>query len=756
MSSVGLLFASILTFHAGSALWSVEAIEPNVLHVHVAPQGRSTPRTLVIDPHPNWPGARVTITRSADRVVLMTDEMSVKVSASSASLEVDDHSGAALVNDLSVSGRSLALTSGSAGPFYGIDNTSLPGNNVDARQDVRVGLYRVGGVVSAGHQGDGGAPLIYTSHYGVLVDSDGGEFSISGSNVRFHRGSRPDTEFFVIVGDPKRVMRAIADISGHAPMMPKWSLGFINSQWGSNQAELEQIVREYRTRQEPIDAFIMDFDWKAWGEDDYGEWRWNAKNFPGGPSGGFAREMSAQGVKLVGIFKPRILTQNASGSATQAASFAFAHHLFFSWQQPYPEYFSKRPALDIDFSKPLARSWYWQHMVAAYQTGIVGFWNDEADAIGGPSDSGFAQFPNFQHFNMQRGMYEGARALGNRRVWSISRNFYLGAQRYAYGEWSGDLETGFDSMREQAIRMLGTVDLGEPHWSMDTGGFDGHPSDENYARWMQMSAFVPIMRVHGTFGEKRQPWVYGQQAERVARAALELRHRMMPYMYSYELQAHETGAGIVRPLFWDYPDDGNAPYVTDQWMFGDELMVAPIFGEGQAHRSIYLPKGTWLDFLRGTKYAGEQTIRYDVDPNAWGEIPLFVHEGAIVLSQDVEQYVGEHPQSKIYCDVFPSATESSFTYYDDDGETYDYERGVYYEQRISSIRRGAGVAVELTPASGSYRPALQTYELRVHGIAGRSVVVDGSAFTGWRAATDRFGAVTTIDVPAASRTIYVL
>ncbi len=145
--------------------------------------------------------------------------------------------------------------------------------------------------------------------------------------------------------------------------------------------------------------------------------------------------MRDKGIKLVGIFKPRILLRNAHGNVTAAAQYADDHKLFFDWEQPRNDYFSERPAQDIDFSKPLARSWFWDHMVPAYRSGIQYFWNDEADT----DTIDNTLFPNFQNANMERAMYEGARSTGDQRVWSINRNFYLGAQRYAYAEWSGDI-----------------------------------------------------------------------------------------------------------------------------------------------------------------------------------------------------------------------------------------------------------------------------------------------------------------------------
>ncbi len=710
----------------------VQAIETNIVRVHLQIPKHQSARTLVVDPHARWPGASVRIDRSSERTRIATGALSVTMYKNPVRLEIDDADGKRLLWESSehdIRAHAVRLRYAPAGAFYGIDNTSLPGNNVDARQDIRNGLLRNGGgTVSAGRQGDGGAPLAYTSRYGILIDSDGGAFTIDNDWIAFTGDSRADIEFFVIVGDPKAIMRGVADISGHPPMIPKWSLGFLNSQWGSSQRQVERIVSTYRAKHIPLDAFILDFDWKAWGEDDYGEWRWNSTHgagnvrpdlFPGGASGKFGREMEAAGVKLAGIFKPRILLSNSRGTVDAAAKYAFAHHLFFSWQRPYAEYFSGRRARDIDFAKAAARTWFWQHTLPAYHAGIAGFWNDEADAIGD------VQFPNFQHENMERAMYDGARAVGNERVWSLNRNFYLGAQRYAYGEWSGDIETSFDSMREQAIRMLGTIDLGEPHWSMDTGGFDGHPSPENYSRWMQFAALTPIMRVHGTYGEKRQPWVYGPQAQAVATAAIDLRYRLLPYIYAYEWQAHTSGVGVVRPLVWDFTHDKNAPYVTDEWMFGEQLLAAPVLGEGQAHRSIYLPKGIWFDFFRGTRYQGPETLAYGVDARTWNDMPLFVREGAIIPMQPVEQYTAQHSPARITLEIFPSRLPSSFLYYDDDGHTYAYEHGAYFQQQLRVVADGPVVRFRAELPSGTFRPALRTYELHIHGIAARQLWIDG-------------------------------
>jgi alpha-glucosidase len=202
-------------------------------------------------------------------------------------------------------------------------------------------------------------------------------------------------------------------------------------------------------------------------------------------------------------------------------------------------------------------------------------------------------------------------------------------------------------------------------------------------------------------------------------------------------------------------------------MFGDALLVAPILAEGQAHRSIYLPRGKWIDYFRGQQYEGHQMVTYSVDPDTWKDIPLFIRQGAIIPSQDVQQYVGERPVSRVYVDVFPASEETTFTYYDDDGLTYAYEKGAYYKQQFSTRDEGAQVRLNAAMPAGTYKPALHEYEVRLHGVLARSLTIDGSetrryadlpqlesqAAEGWTVGSDRFGDVTCVKVMAGGAKI---
>jgi len=617
---------------------------------------------------------------------------------------------------------------------YGLgDNGRLPRSN---------GLFRNAGAhVAASAQGDGGAPLAYTTHWGVLIDSIDGDFANEDGTLEFSHDSRKSVEAYIVLGPPKRTLKVATLLTGNSPMPPKWALGFMNSQWKTTEDEVKSIVATYRQKQIPIDAFIMDFDFKAWGEDNFGEFRWNSQNNPGnyepdkyldGQSGLFGKEMAAQGIHLVGIMKPRVIVENADHTPTKQAMEANANGWWLH-SKPYTDYFSHRLANDFDFSKPEVRKFYWEHAKDLFDTGISGWWNDEADD----------GFPSLGFFHMQESLYEGQRSVSNRRVWSLNRNFYLGAQRMAFGTWSGDIGTGFDVMRDQEVRMLAMLDLDQPMWSMDTGGFGGHPTPENYTRWMEFSSVVPIMRVHNTYGEHRQPWLYGPVAEAAATKAIRWRYAMFPSLYSWQHDAYLTGLGIARPLFWEFPDDPGSANVTDSWMLGDSILVSPVNQEGQTKKSIYLPPGRWISFplavmVRapeeegGTGMAvpetidGGATIDVTTDATTWSDLPMFVRSGSILASQPVLQYMAEKPITQITLDVWPDASHAAkFTVYDDDGETYAYEHGAFFAQAVSATQSGTVTTISFERPKGAYRTAIRSYRVRVHGSASGTATLNG-------------------------------
>jgi hypothetical protein len=352
-------------------------------------------------------------------------------------------------------------------------------------------------------------------------------------------------------------------------------------------------------------------------------------------------------------------------------------------------------------------------------------------------------------------------------MWSLNRNFYLGAQRYAYGLWSGDIRSGFDSMAAQAIRMLAAINVGEMRWGMDSGGFDGTPSPENYARWIQFSAFVPVCRVHGVIFQHRQPWRYGPVAEEIAKDAIRRRYRLAPYIYAADHDACETGIGIVRPLMMQFPDDPGSADICDQWMFGDALLVAPVLkplgtGNGESTiRHLYLPPGKWIDYFRGDTFSGPQTINYSLNPDSLADVPVFIRAGSVIVSTDVVPSIAAAKPTQLYLDAFPAADRASQTIYDDDGSTYAYEKGNSCTQTITTYDDGKSAGLIVGGKKGTFTSTIKTYLARVHGRAATEVTCDNASLpkanspaaleampSGWTIDTDVYGPATLIKLPA--------
>ncbi|OOG36408.1 TIM-barrel domain-containing protein [Rhodanobacter sp. C05] len=737
-----------IMINLGTDRLSIRFVAPNIVHVHYQQDGQGNAPALVIDSDAQ-PSTfeQVRDEDSAGVISLATDRGSVHWDQQRRQLRIEDaqQRSVLLQTDIdSLQHGRLNLEHGPRDALYGI-------GGYNATENAAAGLLRSGHVpATAGEQGHAGAPFVWsTAGYGVLLDSDGAHFTLKPTTLSMSDPVRKDPDYYIVLGTPAEIFGALAQLSGRTPLFPKWAMGFTNSQWGIDQKELLQIVDTYRTRHIPLDNFTFDFDWKAWGEDDYGEFRWNATKFPDGPDGKLKAELDQRGIHLTGIMKPRVHVDTVEGR------YATAHDLWRPGEEATPDYFSHKPVKDIDFDKPAARAWFFNDALKhSFATGIVGWWNDEADNT--PS--------NTQFLNMQRALYDGQRAISNQRVWSINRNFWLGSQRYAYGLWSGDIPTGFASMAGQRARMLSAINVGAMQWGMDGGGFkDGTPTPENYARWIEFGAFTPIFRVHGDFGQKRQPWVYGTTAEKATTDAIRLRYALIPYIYSYEYQRRVNGVGLVRPLLFDWPNDPNVRNNVDAWLFGDYLLVSPVVEPGQTSKDIYLPAGRWTDWFSGKVYQGGQTIHLAIDNQHWGDIPLFIREGAIIPTQPAMDYVGQKPITQLDVDVFPDTQRSAFDYYDDDGDTYDYEHGAYFSQSLSVQQQGDVVHFDTTASAGSFKPALKFYLLKIHGDAATAVTSASGALSsfasldalqqsqgeGWASGHDRYGTVTWVRVNAA-------
>ena len=766
------------------------AADDNILKVNYRPNGATSgPSTPIIDPNLSWSAVGATIDTAGDPILITTSAMRIEIAKTPARMTVKKADGTTLLWEPAGGGvfyDGVRFQHAASHNVYGIRSyNAFDGEGDLLRNDSNHAAH-------AGEQGDAGGPFLWsTAGYGVLVDSDGGypytnsttgqlEFYYGGTPTEGRRYAKTNVEYYIMLGNPYEIMGAYSKISGQAPLMPKWSLGFSNFEWGINQGELEDSVEKYRAKDIPIDGYALDYDWKKYGEDDYGEFEWNTANFPDASTTALKSDMDAQGIKMIGITKPRVVTLDFGGNRTDQYYDAQSGGYWYPGHSEYTDYFIPVTVRSVDPYNSATRTWLWQNSEDALDKGIVGWWNDETDKV----SSGAAQywFGNFMTGHWSQAFYEGQRAYTDDalRVWQTARTYYPGAQRYATSLWSGDIGIQFQKgehvpwasgMKDQRAVMLSSVNLGQAKWGMDAGGFNqengtvGNPTPELYARWLQFGAVTPVFRVHGNYNQQRQPWYYGSTAEEVSKSAIRFRYSLMPYMYAYERSAYENGAGLVRPLLFDYPSDPNVANHTDAWMFGDWLMVAPVVDKQQKNKSIYLPAGTWTDYFRGVTYSGGQTISYPLNSETWTDIPVFIKKGAIIPSQKVQDYVGQQAADTVDVDVFPDTEATTFTYYEDDGSTYDYEGGETFKQALTAQDNGGGgYAFSVGEKSGTYAQEADYYLVKLHGKAGTSVTLGGSAMSsyadlnalkaaggeGWTTGKDVYGLVTYVKLAAGA------
>lgn len=313
----------------------------------------------------------------------------------------------------------------------------------------------------------------------------------------------------------------------------------------------------------------------------------------------------------------------------------------------------------------------------------------------------------------------------DQRIFQMTRSAYAGLQRYTFG-WTGDSGNGDDVTRgwgqlANQVPLILSAGLGLiPFITTDITGYCGEITDypamkELFIRWMQFGVFNPLSRLHHEGNTAVEPWLFGPEAAQIAKEAIEFKYRHFPYIYTYAREAYDKGYPIMRPLFMEYPDDPETFGTDEQFMFGEELLVAPVVKKGAVTKNVYFPEGTWIDYNdKKTIYQGEEWHTVKAPLNC---TPVFVKAGSIIPTMPVMQYIGEKENYPVYFDVFPSATEKSqFSLYEDQGENLGYQRNEYSRTTVSLETTANGYLLKISPREeNKYTPAAtRNFIFRIH------------------------------------------
>jgi len=528
--------------------------------------------------------------------------------------------------------------------------------------------------------------LVSNKGYGLFWDNPSvGNFTSTASSTKYTSAEGDIVDYYFFYGPSiDQVIAGYRTATGAAPLFPKWAYGLFQSKdhYGS-QSEVLDVVSGYRNAKIPVDAVVQ--DWDYWDPYSWGSYIMDPSRYKD-PKAMLTTMHTSNVHGMISIWpeyqqmsnppaavdgendQDNYNALNAMTSPTKALYSSGASHHFYDtfnaaartlvYQQIYDRLIGKYgwDAIWADNTEP-----------QAYPDSVDVSSQDTALGKG-------ALFINAYPLQHSKALYEGWRKVGpsTKRVYILTRSAWAGIQRYSASEWSGDIQADLATFVKQIPAGLSYGLSGMPYWTTDIGGYFGTPSEELFTRWFQFGAFCSVFRIHGQAPKE----LYGSQWSATGKANLlavdTLHYRLMPYLYSLAWKTTNEGYTIMRHLVFDYPKDTKVFGIADQFMYGPALLVNPVITTGATSRSVYLPAGTWYDFWTGSTATGGTIVTANAPLS---QIPLYVRAGSIVPMGPMIEYATQSAdplEIRIY-----KGQDGSFTLYEDEGDTYNYETGKY-------------------------------------------------------------------------------
>ena len=687
-----LIFAEEQIKIAGrAARISVASISPHTVRIRITESGAASTLNdgAVLEAQLRQPATRKSI--AGPRVSIEHSPVAIKISDSAGrpvqQLGIDEETGAVTFT----LGDGPILGMGEGGPQFDRRGNLDPMRNGQGGYHLRTHGGRV--------------PiqwLIGTSGWAMFVHQPLATFDLTGSQGKLTandpKAALPIDIFVVNVKEPAQAMAEYARITGHPEMPPLWSLGYQQShRTMTSRDEILSVARTFREKNLPCDALIYlgtGFCPSGWNTEN-GSFQFNRRVFPDPKN--ILDEFHRMNFRVV--LHAVILTRTLQGTVRDACSL---------------------PRFD-----ETEVSCYWDAHRKDFALGVDGWWPDEGDPLDAAS-----------RLTRNRMYYEGPQLdRPNQRPYALHRNGYAGMQRYAPFLWSGDVYSTWETLRNHVPVAINTGLSGVPFWGTDTGGFvpTKEFNGELFVRWFQFSAFCPLFRGHGRDWKLRLPWQwntgelgpneisnYGEAAnpdpselhnpdvEPICRKYLELRYRLLPYLYTAVRESHETGLPIMRALWLHYPNDSKAVSRGDEYLWGRDILVAPVTEKGATLKTVYLPEGDWYDFWTEERVEGGREVNRPVD---LATIPLYVRAGAILPFGPIKQFTNEKSEEPLTLVVYPGA-EPSGTMYEDDGSSFDYRRGEWMKLGARWDSGRHKLSVHMLPGSRMLPPLRRKMEFR--------------------------------------------
>ncbi len=655
--------------------------------------------------------AKWKLSDSKGEVILRTDEIQARVDRATGALSFLDPAGHVLLQE-AAQGRQIApaRVAGAAVTSCALSFEMTPDEGIYGLGQHQRGVWNYltnGSVRLAQANTDVGVPVITSSKGYMLlwdnpaittISSSAAGDSNSGQKIlRWSSEAGKAIDYYFCYGDGTiaTAMTAYRHLTGEAPLMPEWELGFWQcKERYASQEELLGVATKLRDLKVPVDGIIQ--DWQYWppGTNTWGSHLFDPARYPD-PVAMFKELHQMHYHTLISVWAKFDLGSknseelNAVGGMFPQVTRYVSPPGQGQWYDPFAT---------------VGRQTYWKQMRdQLFDKGADGWWLDAPE----PEINGMAfrsyqtpMGPGYTVYNAyplmhSMGIYQGQRATTDKqRVVILTRSAYAGQQRNSAITWSGDITGTWQVLKNQIPAGLNFSLSGIPYWNTDTGGFFGSretgnasPSSplyqEFFARWFQFSAFCPMFRVHGSYGTRpgKEIWRFDEKTQGILRNYLDLRYRLLPYLYSVAWDVTSDGGTFMRPLVMDFPKDPQVLDIGNQYLFGPAIMVTPVTSPGATNCPVYLPAGgaRWYDFWTGETSPAGQRVEAASPVET---LPLFVRPGSIIPMGPFLQYSSEKPADPIELRIYRGA-DGKFTLYEDEGDTYNYEKGKYATIPIS-------------------------------------------------------------------------
>ncbi|WP_141432317.1 glycoside hydrolase family 31 protein [Bacillus sp. 03113] len=543
----------------------------------------------------------------------------------------------------------------------------------------------------------------------------------SEKDIYSFSAEKGELDYFVMAGPtPKQVLEQYTYLTGRMPIPPKWAIGYHQSRYSyETEAEVRELASKFIEKEIPLDAIYLDIHYM----DDYRVFTFDRDRFPNPQK--LILDLKEVGIHVIPIVDPGV-KEDPEYSIYQEGILKDHFCKYIEGNVYHGDVWPGNSAFP-DFINSDVRKWWGEKHQFYADLGIEGIWNDMNEPsvfneqktmdvkvthnLDGKLKT-HREMHNTYGFYMGEATYEGMKkSMNGKRPFLLTRAGYAGVQRYA-AVWTGDNRSFWEHLQLSLPMCMNLGLSGVAFTGPDIGGFAHDTTGELLTRWTQVGAFTPYFRNHSSIGTVRQePWSFGEDNERIIKKYIDLRYQWMPYLYTLFAEANRTGVPVMRPLMMEFPDDEHTINLYDQFMIGDQAIIAPILKPSTFHRVVYLPKGIWFDYWTDKKYEGGQHILVKAPLDI---LPIFIKEGAI-LPHSSKIGAGKGTETALTVHVYPMQEgKSEYTLYDDDGSTFDYQQGQTIEKRISCEVTLESLLVEIKDLHAKYQPDWTKIMLVLH------------------------------------------